>query len=93
MIFTAIFILVIFGATHKDTAGHLVGLVIGLTLSMGIMVLGPITNASLNPARSFGAAMMTGGESLSQLWIFFVGPILGAILAVMIWKMVLHSKK
>lgn len=93
MLFTAIFILVIFGATHKDSAGNNAGLVIGLTLTMAIMVLGPITNASLNPARSFGPALFTGGDALTQLWYFIAGPVLGAILAVLVWKYVLHCKK
>jgi aquaporin Z len=90
---TAIFILVIFGATHKDSSGNLAWLVIGLTLAMAIMVLGPLTNASLNPARSFGPALFSGVEALNQLWYFIVGPVLGAIIAVLTWKYLLHYKK
>lgn len=92
-LFTGIFILVIFGATHKDSAGNLAGLVIGLTLAMGIMVLGPLTNAALNPARAFGPALFSGVDALNQLWYFIAGPVLGAILAVVLWKYVLHCKK
>lgn len=75
-LFTAIFILVIFGASYKENAGNATGMVIGLTLSMLIMVLGPLTNASLNPARSFGPAFFSGSEALNQLWYFFIGPVL-----------------
>lgn len=85
-IFTALFILVIFGATSKNWAGNLAGVVIGLTLSMCIMVLGPISNASLNPARSLGPALVGGGDALQQSLLFVVAPVVGALLAVLIWK-------
>lgn len=90
VLFTALFITVIFGATsEKNGAGWLAGLVIGLTLAMSIMVIGPVSNASLNPARSFGPAMFAGGEPLAQFWMFIIGPVLWAVLAVVLWKYVM----
>lgn len=85
-VFTALFIFVIFGATAKDGAGHLAWLIIGLTLTMGIMAIAPISNAALNPARAFGPAMLVGGQPLTELWLFIVGPAWGALIAVALWK-------
>lgn len=92
ILFTALFITVIFGATSEKGAGHLAGVVIGLTLAMSIMVIGPVSNASLNPARSFGPALLSGGDALAQFWMFIIGPALGAVLAVVIWKYVMNRE-
>lgn len=93
ILFTALFITVIFGAT-SETHGtrKFAGIVIGLTLAMSIMVIGPVSNASLNPARSFGPAMLSGWEALTQFWMFIVGPALWAVLAVVLWKFVMKRE-
>jgi len=93
VIFTAIFLLVIFGVTSKASdAGHVSGLVIGLTLAVIHMVTIPVTGTSVNPARSFGPAMLQGGDAMSQLWLFIVAPLLGAALAVVIWRYVMDAE-
>ena len=92
-IFTALFITVIFAVTSKKWPGDLAGMTIGLTLTMSIMVMGPVSNASFNPARAFGPALLSWGDALTQLWLFVVGPVMWAVLAVILWKFVLHTKK
>jgi len=92
-VFTGLFITVIFAATAKKWAGDLAGIVIGLTLAMCIMVMGPVSNASFNPARSFGPALLSGGTPLSELWMFIVWPVMWAVFAVILWKTVLGGKE
>ncbi|MCB0475991.1 MAG: aquaporin Z [Flavobacteriaceae bacterium] len=89
VVLTAIFLLVIFGATHKDAPGKFAGLAIGLALTMIHIVGIPITGTSVNPARSIGPAIFVGGQAISQLWLFIVAPVLGGILGAILWKFVL----
>lgn len=85
---TAIFVMVIMGSTQKKGgAGNVSGLVIGLTLAVIHIVGINITGTSVNPARSLGPALFVGGDALSQLWIFFVAPFGGALLAAVLYKM------
>lgn len=85
-ILTFIFVLVIIMVTGKNGNKEMAGLVIGFTLVL-IHLLGiPLTGTSVNPARSFGPAIFTGGESLSQLWLFFISPIIAGILAAIVGK-------
>ena len=92
-VFTFVFVLVVLGSTDsKKGAGSLAGLAIGLTLVLVHIVCIPITGTSVNPARSLGPALFEGGQALSQLWLFFVAPFVGAILAAIMWK-VLAAKK
>lgn len=79
---TMIFVRVVLGSTSdKWWAGPLAGLVIGLTLAVIHIVFIPVTGTSVNPARSLGPALMTGGEAWSQLWLFWVAPLLWAVAA------------
>ncbi|MBK8191304.1 MAG: aquaporin [Vampirovibrionales bacterium] len=81
MVATFIFVSVILGSTAAGAPVGLAGLAIGLTL-VAIHLFGiPISGSSLNPARSLGPAVLVGGQALSQLWLFFVAPMLGAALA------------
>ena len=81
ILFTAVFVLVILGVTHgKRGAGAFAGLVIGLTLTFIHLALIPITNASVNPARSIAAAIYGGPDALAQLWVFLVFPLIGGLL-------------
>lgn len=90
---TFIFILVIIVVTGKQGSPKFAGVVIGFTLVM-IHLLGiPLTGTSVNPARSIAPAIFSGGEALSQLWVFIVAPIVGGVLAAITSKLVLDSEK
>jgi aquaporin Z len=93
VVLTAIFLFAIFGATHENAPKGFAGVSIGLTLVFIHLVGIPITGTSVNPARSLGPAVFVGGEALSQLWLFIVAPILGGILAALVWKAVVDPKK
>jgi aquaporin Z len=83
---TFLFLFVIFGATHKKAPAGFAGIAIGLTLTL-IHIIGiPITGTSVNPARSLGPALLIGGEAISQLWLFIIAPIVGAVIAAVVWK-------
>jgi aquaporin Z len=81
VILTFIFLTVILGATAKKAVAGFAGIPIGLTLTLVHLVGIPITNLSVNPARSTGPALFVGGWALEQLWLFWVAPIVGAVLA------------
>ena len=83
---TFIFILVVHGSTHERVPKGFAGLSIGLTLVMIHLVMIPITGTSVNPARSLGPAVFVGGLALEQLWLFWVAPIVGGIIAALVWK-------
>ena len=87
VIFTCVFVLVVLGTTDaKKGAGNFAGLAIGLSLVLVHLVCIRYTGTSVNPARSIAPAVFQGGEALSQLWIFIVGPFAGAALAAGLWK-------
>ncbi len=89
IVFTCVFVLVVLGTTdEKKGAGNFAGLAIGLSLILVHIVCIPITGTSVNPARSIAPAVFEGGEALCQLWIFIVGPFIGAAIAACIWKMI-----
>jgi aquaporin Z len=83
---TFVFVLVVHGSTHERVPKGFAGLSIGLSLVMIHLVGIPITGTSVNPARSLGPAVFVGGEALGQLWLFLVAPIIGGILAALVWK-------
>lgn len=85
-ILTLFFLLVILGATDKFANGKFAGIAIGLALTLIHLISIPITNTSVNPARSLSQAVFVGGEPLSQVWLFWAAPILGAIVAGLIYK-------
>lgn len=87
IVFTAVFVLVVLGTTDsKKGAGNFAGLAIGLSLVLVHLVCIRYTGTSVNPARSIGPALFQGGAAMSQLWIFIVGPFIGAAIAALIWK-------
>lgn len=92
VVFTFIFLIVIFGATHKKAFGNLAGVAIGLSLTLIHLVCIPITGTSVNPARSIGPAIFAGGDALSQLWLFILAPIIGGVIAALVWKYVLDTE-
>ncbi|MBW1656436.1 aquaporin Z [Flavobacterium quisquiliarum] len=91
-VLTLFFILIILGATDKFANSNFCGIAIGLTLTVIHLVSIPITNTSVNPARSLSQAVFTGGEPLSQVWLFWAAPILGAIVGGFIYKNLLTQE-
>ena len=93
IVFTCIFVLVVLGTTDaKKGAGNFAGLAIGLSLVLVHLVCIRYTGTSVNPARSIAPAFFEGGVALTQLWIFIVGPFIGAALAAGIWKVIGSDK-
>jgi len=90
-VLTAFFILVIMGVTRPNGPSLLAPLAIGLTLTAIHLMAIPISNASVNPARSLGAAIYAGGEPLSQVWLFWVAPILGGVIGGLLGKWLLED--
>ncbi|MDM1299344.1 aquaporin Z [Empedobacter falsenii] len=92
-VLTAFFLIVILGATDKFANGKFAGIAIGLALTLIHLISIPITNTSVNPARSTSQAIFVGGEPLTQLWLFWVAPIAGAIVGGLIYKMLLQKEE
>lgn len=97
VILTFVFVIAIIGVTSKIENAAVAGLVIGLTLTL-VHILGiPFTGTSVNPARSFGPAliMLFAGKSLpmAQVWVFIVAPLVGGILAALVYKVIAPSNK
>jgi aquaporin Z len=90
---TAFFLIIILGATDKFANGKFAGIAIGLALTLIHLISIPITNTSVNPARSTSQALFVQGEALGQLWLFWVAPIAGAIVAGFIYKNLLQDNK
>ncbi len=86
LVLTFLFLIVIFGATHPSAPKGFAGIAIGLTLVVANIVGIPISGTSVNPARSLGPALLVGGQALAQLWLFIVAPILGGLLAALVWR-------
>ena len=86
VVLTAMFLVVILGATHKNAAPGFAPLAIGLALTLIHLISIPVTNTSVNPARSTGVALLVGGTPLSQLWLFWLAPILGGLLGGVVYK-------
>ena len=81
VVMTFFFLLVIIGTTSRGAATGFAGIPIGLALTLIHLVSIPVTNTSVNPARSTGPALFAGGEYIGQLWLFWVAPIIGAVIA------------
>ena len=81
VVMTFFFLFVIIGTTSKGAAAGFAGIPIGLALTLIHLVSIPVTNTSVNPARSTGPALFAGGAYIGQLWLFWVAPIIGAVIA------------
>jgi aquaporin Z len=90
---TMFFLLVILGATDKFANGQFAGIAIGLALTLIHLISIPITNTSVNPARSLSQAIVTGGTPLAQVWLFWVAPIFGAIIGGYLYKYILQKNE
>src|SRR5580765_3204104 len=91
-VMTFMFVIVILGATHQRAPVGFAGIAIGLALTLIHLISIPVTNTSVNPARSTGPALFVGGWALSQLWMFWIAPLVGAIAAGGFYKAVLETK-
>jgi aquaporin Z len=85
VLLTAAFVLVILLVTERVAAPGFAGIAIGLTLTLVHLVGIPLDGTSVNPARSFGPALFAGGEAMSQVWLFIVAPLVGSVVAVIVW--------
>lgn len=86
VVMTFMFLIIILGATHPKAPAGFAGLAIGLGLTLIHLISIPVTNTSVNPARSTSQALFAGGWALEQLWLFWVAPIVGAAIAGMVYK-------
>ncbi len=86
-VLTAAFVLVILLVTEKIAAPGFAGIAIGLTLTLVHLVGIPLTGTSVNPARSLGPALFEGGVAMQQVWLFILAPLVGAVIAVVVWKL------
>jgi len=86
------FLVVIIGAIHRRAPVGFAGIAIGFALTLIHLVSIPVTNTSVNPARSTGPALFVGGWALQQLWLFWVAPIVGALLAGWVSRALLHAE-
>ena len=88
LVFTALLVFVVLSTTTVGYPTGFGGLAAGLTLGMIHLATIPVDNTSVNPARSFGAAIFSGSDAMTQLWAFLVFPMIGAVLGVVIWLLV-----
>ena len=94
VVMTAMFLIVILGATDKRAPAGFAPLAIGLCLTLIHLISIPVTNTSVNPARSTGVALFAdGGWALSQLWLFWIAPIVGAAIGAVIYRFIAEEKK
>jgi aquaporin Z len=89
VVMTAVFLIVILGTTASRATGSMAGLAIGLCLTLIHLVSIPVTNTSVNPARSTGVALFASTGAMGQLWLFWVAPLIGAALGAVIYRVLL----
>lgn len=88
---TLMFLVIILGATDRRAPAGLAPIAIGLGLTLIHLISIPVTNTSVNPARSTGPAIFVGGWALSQLWLFWVAPIIGAVVGGLLYRNLLEG--
>lgn len=88
VVMTAFFLIIILGATDERAPKGLAPIAIGLGLTLIHLISIPVTNTSVNPARSTGVALFAGGAAIKQLWLFWVAPIIGGLLGAVIYKFI-----
>lgn len=86
VVMTMMFLFIILSVTHKNAPNGFAGLAIGLCLTLIHLISIPVTNTSVNPARSLGVAIYVGDWALAQLWLFWVAPIAGALIGAVIYR-------
>jgi len=93
VVLTAMFLIVILGVTGERAPVGFAPIAIGLALTLIHLISIPVTNTSVNPARSTGVALFAGSGALQQLWLFWLAPIVGAIIGALIYKSLLHDDR
>src|SRR5438445_3828309 len=93
LVMTFFFLFIIIGTTSKGAASGFAGIPIGLGLTLIHLVSIPVTNTSVNPARSTGPALFAGGEYIVQLWLFWIAPIIGAVVAGLLTRWMYEYEK
>jgi len=93
LVMTFMFLIVILGTTHQRAPVGFAGLAIGLALTLIHLISIPVTNTSVNPARSTGPAIFVGGWALQQLWLFWIAPVVGAVVAGFTYKTVFEGER
>jgi len=93
IVLTFIFVFVIHGSTHRNAPSGFAGIAIGLTLTLIHLVGIPVTNTSVNPARSTGPAIFVGGWAIHQLWLFWLAPIIGGALGGLVFSGLFDERK
>jgi len=93
VVMTFMFLIVILGATHKRAPVGFAGIAIGLALTLIHLISIPVTNTSVNPARSTGPALFVGDWALQQLWLFWLAPLIGAAIAGVVYKALLEGER
>jgi aquaporin Z len=91
IVLTAVFLFVIMGATDKRAPAGIAPVAIGLALTLIHLISIPVTNTSVNPARSTSQALFVGGWALEQLWLFWVAPIAGGLMGGVVYKYLLEE--
>lgn len=89
---TFMFLIVILGATHRRAPVGFAGMAIGLALTLIHLISIPVTQTSVNPARSTGPAVFVGGWAIQQLWLFWLAPIVGAVVAGLVYRALMESE-
>jgi len=92
VVMTMMFLLVILGATDKRAPAGFAPIAIGLCLTLIHLISIPVTNTSVNPARSTGVAVFVGGGAVAQLWLFWVAPFVGAVLGAVVYRLIGNEK-
>jgi aquaporin Z len=92
IVLTAFFVIVIMGATDRRAPADFAPIAIGLALTLIHLISIPVTNTSVNPARSTGVALYAGGPAIAQLWLFWLAPLVGAAIGGAIYKNLLEEK-
>ena len=90
---TALFLFIIMGATDRWAPAGLAPMAIGLALTLIHLISIPVTNTSVNPARSTGQALFAGGIYQDQLWLFWVAPLLGGIIGALMYRVISKEKR
>src|SRR5579859_6879404 len=93
VVMTGFFLFVILGATDKRAPAGFAPIAIGLCLTLIHLISIPVTNTSVNPARSTGPALFVGGAAVDQLWMFWVAPIIGAVIAGVLYPLIAESRR